>query len=140
MSTIGEQIREIIRSTTSEIQKAGGQRNDVIFKVVPISNGFLVAFPDTEEYKVKGPVFRHLAPSQRPVLHPEMEEKRRWRIVMREVYCADGDAIKLQIEEALKIVEKVKFMKAQAELTGETEDEGDLYAPPSVVGAYRAGV
>jgi hypothetical protein len=102
---------------TAKLKQAEGS----IFEVTTISNGFIVTYQDIEEFETTVPKYTPRAPGHpRPTLGapPEMETLRRWKIVVREVYCADGEAIKVQVDEALKLTEKVKQMKAQDVLSG----------------------
>ena len=91
-----------------------------LLKVRPIANGFIMDYDDVEEYEVKIPVYD---PTHSPRGPGDMktETRRKWKVVRKEVYCADAVAIKLQIDEALRLSEKIKYQMAQDSLSGEDE-------------------
>jgi hypothetical protein len=114
---------------TAKLKQAEGS----IFEVTTISNGFIVIYQDIEEYETKVPNYPTHPGRLQPAIGspPEMVTRRRWKIVTRNVYCADGEAIKVHVDEALKLTEKVKHMKAQDVLS----DQDDTIGAYASVGA-----
>lgn len=115
-----DEIAEMAR-----IGKAAMQAN--LFTVRPISNGFLMDYDDVEEFEIKRPTMPgpRVAGHPRPQLGvpPEMETVRRWKVKRKEVFCADAQAIKDQVDEALKLSEKIKLKKAEDVLSGQSDTD-----------------
>jgi len=112
---------------TAKLNEADGS----IFEVTTISNGFIVIYNDIEETVVKRATFTPRAPGHpRPQLGapPEMETVRLWKVARKEVFCADAQAIKDQVDEALKLSEKIKLKKAEDVLSGQGDDYGTVGA------------
>lgn len=124
-----DELRKVIQTGMAAVRGTLEKAKDEdrpVFEVTTISNGFIVTFPDVEEFEFKRPMLR--PPGQhRPMTVPappiEMETVKRWKLIWREVYCADAEAIKAQVDEALRLVEKVKHMKAQDVLSGQDDTE-----------------
>lgn len=101
-----------------ELAKMGkAAMNANLLSVRPIANGFLMDYDDVEEFDVKEPIYPPARLGQPG--SPQFETRHRWRIVRKEVYCADAEAIKTEVDRALELEEKVKRLKAEGVLAGE---------------------
>lgn len=122
---ISDELRKAIQAGVAVLRGTVEQAKNEdrpVFEVTTVSNGFIVTFPDIEEFEVKRPVLRPPAPGRMSPPNLEDEVIRRWKLIWREVYCADAEAIKVQVDEALRLVEKVKHLKAQDVLSGQGDD------------------
>lgn len=122
-------LLQVIKVGLEKMQAAlRHQKDDAlpIFEVNPISNGYLVSYNDVEEYTIQVPRFDPIAPGAPPTnrgarRQMDMETKARFRIKRAEVFCADAAAIKVAIDEALKLEEKVKLLIAENVLSDDTD-------------------
>lgn len=89
-----------------------------LFEVNPIDNGFLVSYNTTEEFSYDRPKFD---PNAAIGSGTKMETVHRWRLIRAKVYCADAAAIKVQVDEAVALDQKVKLLIAEGKLVGEDE-------------------
>lgn len=127
------EIRRTFRAGLQKMQEELAKEEEVdssIFKVKPITNGFLVEYNDVEEYDVRVPHYEAFDPTKpRPALGSplKMVTERRWRFKQATVFCADAGSIKKQIDHALDLERKVKELIAQGILTeGDGTTQTDL--------------
>lgn len=95
-----------------------------IFEVRPIGNGFVVQYNDIEQYDKQVVDYSQMNPTHggRALgTPPQMRTVRRFRFKRAEVYCADAAAIKVAVDDALRLDEKVKLAAAEGVLS----DSGD---------------
>lgn len=123
------ELAQVIRVGLEKMQAVlKHQKDDALplFEVRPISNGYLVCYNDVEQYEVKVPTYhpvgpRHPGPPPGMPAAPTMETKQRFRLKRAEVFCSDAAAIKVAVDEALKLEEKVKLLVAENILSDDTD-------------------
>lgn len=123
------ELAQVIRVGLEKMQAVlGRQKEDTlpVFEVRPISNGYLVCYNDVEQYDIQVPRFDPIAPGAPPTprgarRQMDMETKTRFRLKRAEVFCADAAAIKVAVDEALRLEEKVKLLIAENVLSDDTD-------------------
>lgn len=118
---IRQAMRAALKKLDAELAKKEDDPERPTFKTRPVSNGYLATFADIEEYETEVPVYDPPGSPGGPGRLPKYEKRKRWRLVQREVYCADAAAIKIQVDEALALEEKIRLLIAEGALGGNDE-------------------
>lgn len=127
---IRQALRAALKKLDTELAKKSEEVDTTLFRVNPITNGYIVTFTDVEEFEVKVPIYD---PPGHPTARqlgqpPKMQPQRRWRLAQREVFCADAGEVKDQVDDALKLEQKVKNLVAEGVLGGNDGYEDTLIA------------
>jgi len=134
------EVRRALRAALVKLHDELGKKDEqdtTVFRVNPISNGYIVSYDDVEEFEIKVPVYElpsaiapgALPPGGRKLGElPKMEAKKRWKLKRAEVFCVDAAAIKVAVDDALKLEEKVKNLIAEGVLSS----DGPNYSEPGV--------
>lgn len=119
---IRQAMRAALKKLDTELAKKEDDPERPTFKVRPVFNGHLATFVDVEEYETEVPIYTPPgSPGYVAGMPPKYEVKKRWRLVQREVFCADAAGLKSMIDEALALEGRVKLLIAEGVLGGNDE-------------------